>query len=402
MASSSTEKDFDFAIVGTGLSGLSATFAVCKENPHASVLLMEGSGRAGGRILGTDGPVESNSAASAMSAKGVDLGAAWIWPSSMPFAMKFINQFNIPMVQQKGSGGSQMRVDGGITVLIKKMLDEIDCTCANNSQEPGTNDKKQSRVHLMFNSTLIKVEEGDNKVILTVKDLNEKNSSSASSENIKTYRVGHVVIAAPPAKIVETIEFVGSEVRYITNTMKKRMQAQPIWMASAGKLALSYKKKFWNSNNILMGLRPTSSHQTGFAGGFQLYDAGVADNGEYVIVAFVTCGRGEENPYTAQMMGQIVSKQLDDSSIAKNSSTSFSEYASVHLKCWKTDKNINKVQDAAPYPQHPQPIYGLNDDAFDGRRVWFGGSEASEDWTGFIEGAVMNGTQIGKKVANLK
>jgi monoamine oxidase len=42
----------------------------------------------------------------------------------------------------------------------------------------------------------------------------------------------------------------------------------------------------------------------------------------------------------------------------------------------------------------------LNDDTINGRRIWFGGSEASEDWTGMIEGAVMNGTEIGKKIAN--
>jgi len=56
--------------------------------------------------------------------------------------------------------------------------------------------------------------------------------------------------------------------------------------------------------------------------------------------------------------------------------------------------------DAEPFPIHPQPIFGINDDTVKERRIWFGGSEASEDWTGMIEGAVMNGIELGKKIAN--
>ena len=101
------------------------------------------------------------------------------------------------------------------------------------------------------------------------------------------------------------------------------------------------------------------------------------------------------------MMAQTVAKQLDDAIDDRIQPNSFTEYISANLKCWKTDKNINKLQDGAPYHQYPDPIFELNDASFKGRRVWFGGSEAAENWTGMIEGAIMNGTVIGKKVADL-
>ena len=50
---------YDFGIVGAGLSGLSSAVTILDENPTASILLLERSGRVGGRILGTEGPVES-------------------------------------------------------------------------------------------------------------------------------------------------------------------------------------------------------------------------------------------------------------------------------------------------------------------------------------------------------
>ena len=101
------------------------------------------------------------------------------------------------------------------------------------------------------------------------------------------------MISLPPAKIVEDIEFVGSESRYITNDLKKQMKQQPIWMASAGKLALSYKEKFWDSSRIMLSLRPpkfvTSNSPGGnVAGAFQIYDAGINDKKEHTIVAFET------------------------------------------------------------------------------------------------------------------
>jgi len=397
---------YDFGIVGAGLSGLSSAATILEENPTASILLLERSGRVGGRILGTEGSVELDGARKSETTQGVDLGGAWVWPSSMPFTMEFIRRYNISLVQQEGSDGTKMRVKGGVTVLVEKLLQDIGYSDINvsehlNVEKEGKSDKME-KVSLRLNSMLLKVQEkkDDNCVNLLVQNITDDTPLSISSENVTFYIVRHLVIAAPPAKIIEDILFEGSESRYITLGLKNKMKHQPIWMASAGKISLSYKEKFWNSGNIMMSLRPpnfesSTSDGNTFAGAFQVYDAGLNDNGEYTIVAFVTCGKREENPYSADMMAQIVAKQLDESAVAKTNSSSFSKYQSIQMKCWKTDKNINKLHDAEPYPLYPQPIFGLNDDTIDGRRIWFGGSEASEDWTGMIEGAVMNGTEIG-------
>ena len=400
----SSKVDYDFAIVGAGISGLTAAVTISRENPSASILLIERSDRVGGRILNTQEPLGSN-----QDPQGVDLGGAWLWPSSMPFTMQLVNRYKVQLVKQKGTDGTQMRIQGGVSVLVQRLFNELNVrtniesdslkTLKENDSNPG------KKVTIKLNSTLVKVKEHSNEgyVDLTIKENDIKNlSQTPSSINTK---VRHLVISLPPAKIVEDIEFVGSESRYITNNLKKQMKQQPIWMASAGKLALSYKEKFWDSSRIMLSLHPpkfvTPNAPGGnVAGAFQIYDAGINDKKEHTIVAFVTCGKGNDNPYDAQTMAKIVAKQLDEHVPDIDRSYSFLNYNSVYLKCWKTDKNINKVNDAEPFPIHPQPIFGINDDTVKERRVWFGGSEASEDWTGMIEGAVMNGIEVGKKIAN--
>ena len=402
----SNKVDYDFAIVGAGISGLTASVTILNENPLASILLIERSERVGGRILNTQEPLDSD-----QELKGVDLGGAWLWPSSMPFTMQLVHRYNIKLVQQEGADGTQMRVQGGVTVMIQKLLTELGHGSIK-SDKPLTDNKNNSsrigkKVTLKLNSVLVKVEErtDESYVGLTYNDIITKDSSQTPNLADILVKVRHLVISAPPAKIMEDVQFVGSESRYITNSLKKQMQKQPIWMASAGKLALSYTEKFWDSKSIMLSLRPvrletSDSSAVNIAGAFQVYDAGLNDKREHTIVAFVTCGKGKENPYDAQAMAKIVAQQLDNHLPSLTRSNSFLSYRSVYLKCWKTDKNINKVNDAEPFPIHPQPIFGLNEDAVEGRRVWFGGSEASEDWTGMIEGAVMNGTEVAKKIAN--
>ena len=403
------KNDYDIGIVGAGISGLTLAVTILEKNPSASILLLERSGRVGGRILNT----ESINVENTEPIKSVDLGGAWIWPSSMPFTMKYIKRYNIPLVQQEGSDGTQMRVKGGITLLVQNLLKEINCdnigkfkeTKSDIETKPGRN----RRVNLMLNSMLVRVEESksENKVCLYVQNMHDETLSTTSSENNSPFTVKHLVITAPPAKLAEEIKFDGSETRYITKDLKAKMKQQPIWMASVGKLALSYKEKFWKADDIMISLRPSDytnskSHGNHFSGAFQVYDAGVNGEGEHTVVAFVTCGRREQATYTAEIMAEIVSKQLDESEIERTNSTSFSKYESRHLKCWRTDKNINKVDDDESYPVYPNAILGLNDDTIEGRRIWFGGSEASENWTGMIEGAVMNGNMIGEKIANFQ
>ena len=97
----SSKVDYDFAIVGAGISGLTAAVTISRENPSASILLIERSDRVGGRILNTQEPLSSN-----QDPQGVDLGGAWLWPSSMPFTMQLVNRYNVQLVKQEGTDGT--------------------------------------------------------------------------------------------------------------------------------------------------------------------------------------------------------------------------------------------------------------------------------------------------------
>ena len=403
------EGHFDFAVIGAGLSGLTTAVTISHENTSASIIILERSSRIGGRIFGTGDMDKSRESSISKEDVGIDLGGTWLWPTSMPFTMELIRRYEIPLVPQAGSDGEQKRVDGGMTLLVQKLMQDAGLSKRiRPSQETEGKDKhpdRYQRIKLILNSVVSKVVESskDGCVHLTVSAGNDNPLCSTRFEE-SLLRARHVVIAVPPAKIVEDISFEGEEVRYINESLKNDMRRQPIWMASVGKLSLSYNEKFWDPSDIMMGMRPLNLNDGTinpiFVGAFQIYDAGLDANGNHNIVAFVTCGKGNDNPYNAEEMAQIVTGQLNNIYVKRTKPSSFSQYKYVNFKCWKTDKHINVLSDAEPYPIHPQPITGINDDV-EKRRVWFGGSEASQHWTGMIEGAVMNGTQIGKKIANI-
>eukprot|EP00392_Amoebophrya_sp_AT5.2_P000134 g134.t1 len=93
---------------------------------------------------------------------------------------------------------------------------------------------------------------------------------------------------------------------------------------------------------------------------------------------------------TGPMMAQRVSEQLSDPTTPFSIGIEVSSnYAMATFKDWHRDAAVQVPgRDASGLPVTPKPIKGLNE-RVPGRRIWFGNSEASDNWTGMLEGAVL-------------
>jgi len=357
-------KSYDVVIAGAGLAGLSAAYSLVRERAGTKILLLEPAERLGGRAWSSD-------------SQGIDLGGAWIWPSMMPILSKLAKEFNIKLVPQAGGYG-EYRMEGGLSSVVdglyKSVEGKVDLVRGENIS--AVKQLKDSAGELLISTS----------------------SPEDRDETRNQYSAKHVLLAFPPKKVLQEVEFDFEERsdNIITHELREKINNQPIWMSPAGKCALFYKERFWNPNQVMGGL-PIPSMSRNFYGGFQSYDAGKSNDGKYhAIVAFVACGNSPGN-VTKEQMADKVASQLG----AKGGPDGqrFLAYDDMELKCWRTDAHISTANEGANFPMHPYPIRDLNDESNKNRRIWFCNSEGSMHLTGMLEGAVHNGTACAKVVA---
>ncbi|CAD7958751.1 unnamed protein product [Amoebophrya sp. A120] len=278
--------------------------------------------------------------------------------------------------------------------------------------------------------------------------------------NNRSYEAKQVILAVPPKIAMRDVKMTAQDFPYLLGNPKlvNEMKSQPVWMAGMGKLVLFYDTRWWNAaraNQTPMG--PMRSKY----GAFQIYDAGevqadAAVEGDssakrklYALAFFVggeqggqeittdmmaakvveqlqvgAASRGGRGPFGGSLrMNQMMSfgSSSDDDSHAQATTSTIANYAHAEFKFWATEPAINPDFDAMSaggvgrgmiYPAHPHPIRGLNDEvmvknksssssAVDHlRRVWFGNSEAAEEWSGMLEGAVRAAERAADLVVN--
>ncbi|CAD7952306.1 unnamed protein product [Amoebophrya sp. A25] len=231
----------------------------------------------------------------------------------------------------------------------------------------------------------------------------------------------------------------------LSRHVKQQMANQPVWMGPAGKIALFYREKWWSPDALMRTQLPlprgtgtgdsySKIHPQHQPHAFQAYDAGsVIVDGEpmHVLVAFVALGSNNQSllaqDYQAWTQKYVSGNGKHAETIVDNGSTAYqklvlanvleqlerdskiisankgntlgakpsSSYAPspdmVTFKAWRNDTDIMPESDQnMAFPQHPHDIRGLNNE-HPGRAIWFASSEAAEDWTGMLEGAVIAG-----------
>ncbi|RKO84392.1 hypothetical protein BDK51DRAFT_37581 [Blyttiomyces helicus] len=337
--------DVDLAIVGAGLSGLTAALrfahARVTEVP-LRIAVIEAKDAIGGRTLSTS--------------NGIDLGGAWLWPHDSR-ALALAADLHVETLPQPGGSDGEARVQGGMSRLVAAVEHAIRAL-------PHV----QLRVCLSTVAESVKIDNAG--VVVTADNL--------------VLRAQHVLVALPPRLAAHSLSLPIDEGR------REAMLRQPIWMGAMGKVGVEFAKPWWRSSprfNINTAFLPGSAIK-------QMLDA--SSDTAYAIVAFVV------PPDDAGAMPALVDSVVRDlGALQRRVSGSEDAAIAVVSHSWRHDPFVFAPGPGSPF-EHPRDGRDalrapLRDEC--GRaRVFFAGSETDGFAPGYLDGAVRAGERAAVEI----
>ena len=391
-ASSSTSEVLDVAIVGGGLSGLVLARALhrcgggsgsgnrssrCHPGRGRTWTVLEASPRLGGRIE-SDGDGD-----------GIDLGAAWMWPSHFqPHLTGLVRELGLgPLVPPaRTDAGGARRIRGGAERIIERIAGELPAGLV------------RTRAPVLACHWSGDGRDGDGHVLL---ELGGEGGGGV-------VRARRVVLAAPPRILV------GGRVRFDPPLSRRRvaaMETSRTWMAGVTKVALVYRRTgpagagagaFSAVVPRHLRLLPPGGATPSPA--FQVYDSTPEGAAIEAITFFALdrdrCGGGDDDDDLA--LARECSRQVDLGGSSPNTSPSrtLTDFDAHHVKRWPLEAYVS--DDPAPDGIHPHPadVAALRGSDWDGRLL-FAGSETDGEAPGLMEGAVGSALRAMKELGAL-
>lgn len=336
------ETKYTYTIVGAGLSGLVTAYELLKSGEDDFIIL-EARDRVGGRIL-TD--------------KNIDLGATWLQTYHTTL-LHLLEELNLKTFEQYSEGQSVLvyssmspahyfemdksqpsskRIVGGTLALINALRDKL-------------------HHKIKLNMKVMSVQEKDAGILLHTE------SSDILSEK--------VVITLPPL-LASEINFSPS----LPIEVIEAMEGTHTWMSNAIKVGITFKEPFWRAK----GLSGTVIGQASPV--VELYDHSNYENSVFVLKGFVNeslrelCAE-ERKHRILKFLEEYLGKEVKD-------------YLLYTEKDWSTDVFTAGAQLKSYYlsPQYGNPVFQK---MYFNSKLLFSGTESSENYGGYLEGAVLSG-----------
>ncbi|SFJ65539.1 flavin monoamine oxidase family protein [Jannaschia pohangensis] len=322
-------------ILGGGLSGLALAHDLLRSGRQA--LVIEARDRVGGRIL---------------SAGGMDLGPAWIWPGQPRIAalLADLGLGTFPQVatghmmyedgrgpaqtvRNPGSMAGSLRVAGGLARVTAALADGL----------------PKDNLRLGCKVTALRPEAGRIRVETTE----------------GTMTAGRVIMCLPPRLAAGLLPD-------LSDADQAAMVGVPTWMAGHAKAVAVYDRPFWRdaglSGDAMSHLGPL----------VELHDASDVSGTPAAIFGFFGVP-----PQARQDEAALRAATLDQ--LARLFGPAAATPVALHLKDWARDLLTATDHDLAPLTHHP--TYAALPPLWDGRLI-FGGTETAPTFGGFIEGAL--------------
>lgn len=361
--------DARIAIVGGGIGGLLAA-TLLQERGVRDVVLFEARETLGGRILS----VAADGAFVDPTVPGTDrfdLGPTWFWPDLQPqldrlvagLGLERYRQFedgdmlleraaSAPPVRLRGPVGEPpaMRLAGGVGALVAALHRRLDAG------------------RIQTGALVRRVQRTGRHVELTVE---------LASGDVRRWRVEQVLLALPPRLAVRTLAFDPP----LPTDLARRWGATPTWMAPHAKYVAIYDSPSWRAE----GLSGAARSARGPMG--EIHDASVPGGpaalfGFLGVPAHVRAGVPEDvlRRHCRAQLGRL----FGDRAATPRADA---------LKDWATDPFTATGDDQDAEGQHAAaPPRGADDGPWQGRLIGIG-SEWSQQFPGYLAGAVDAATQ---------
>ena len=341
--------EFDYIIVGAGLSGLTAAHKLYEQGENDFIVL-EGRNRIGGRIH---------------TQNGIDLGATW-FQNYHEHLTVLMGDLSIEKFTQyaKGTGiltysktapahyfesdpnsPSAYRIAGGSITMIQALAAPI-------------------TTHIVLDAQVNTI------------------TSTAEGISIDTQKHSYIaqqVIVTLPPQLDSCIQYTPAlppELRYT-------MENTHTWMGNAIKVGLTFERPFWRDkghSGIIMGqVGPTT----------ELYDHSNAADTSYALMGFVNEAMRYES--------SAKRKELILSHLEKHFGKGVRAYLSYEEKDWSEDPHTvaEKFKTVYTMPHYGNAVF--QKPYFD-EKLWFCGAETSPIHGGYMDGAIYSSLTVVKKL----
>lgn len=338
-------------IVGAGLSGLTLAYLLAKKNIESTIL--EASPRIGGRIQTESGKLNTP----------LELGATW-FSDIHSNLIKLINELGLKKFPQFSEGISlfqtksfepaqkfyvpksespSYRIAGGTQNLIDTLANQI----------PAQNIK--------LNTKVIAIKNEDTELVIT----------TSQDEVIKAEKA---ILCMPPQVVHSEIDFSPA----LPVNLADILPNVQTWMAGSIKFVLEYKKPFWRENAYSGMLY---SH-TGIV--VEMYDHTNFEENRFGFTGFLN---SSFSSFSKEKRKHLVTNQLTELLGEQAKNTTF-----YNDKIWTDEFTLGKNQ--IIQRRHHNNGHQLLQKSYFENKLYFSGTETSQTYSGYMEGAVLSATKI--------
>ena len=325
-------------IIGAGVSGLYLAYLL--QNTY-EVTVLEARDRLGGRICNLGGH---------------DMGPSWIW-SHHTHILELIQELDLELFRQYNKGyalydakekvelfnpqksAPAFRMQGSLNKLVDTLYQKLDFT------------------KVLFSHEVLKIQENENTVVTTSK--------------LKSFHSDYVISTLAP-RLAISIQYEPA----LGDELKEKMLQTQTWMGNSMKCVVEFESAFWRDR----GLSGSMFSNLGPVG--EMHDACTQEKA--ALFGFVHSNASLES------FEEDVKKQL-----MRVFGIEKEEILRVYFIDWKQEQFSSSAEDSKPLSVHPQ--YGIDTSSYS-EKIYFSSTEFSFEEGGYLEGAIINAQEIGKKL----
>ena len=345
------ESSYKYVIVGAGLSGLVTAYKLlqCGEEDF---IILEARDRVGGRVL---------------TQKNIDLGATWL-QSYHTALLSLLDELDVKIFDQFSEGQSILVYNS----MAPAHYFEVDSKQPSSKRIVGGT---STVIQALFEKVKDKIR--INEVVHSIEEV--ANVLKINTGN-KLFKADKVIVTLPP--------FLASEINYfpsLPRAIVEVMEGTHTWMSNAIKVGVSFDKPFWKEK----GFSGTIIGQA--APMVELYDHSNKEGTVFSLKGFANESLRELSKEERKVKILLF--------LEKHLGSQVKDYINYLEKDWSLERFTSADQLKSYYLS---PNYGneLFQKSYLNSKLLFSGTETSDQYGGYLEGAVLSGINAFNKMTN--